>query len=88
MTFTDQKPWVVTEADLKANWGGIGRRGFACGFCFHQFELGETVRWFYCPATAPNSFVCEKCDGADVVDRWMQFWREVAKPILERWGGD
>lgn len=81
----NQKSFVVVEAMLKLPWSGKGRRAFSCVFCHHQFEPGDTARWFLGGRRTPNTFVCQACDGPDVVERWYKFWAEVISPILDRW---
>jgi len=78
MSFTDQKPRVATEEDVKAAWSGIkdGKR-FYCKLCGHQFQVGDVWRWVYAGKKGLlNLMVCERCDGVDVLDRWEQWWRE------------
>ena len=69
MNFTNQKPFVVGEGELKARWGGAapGVR-FRCGLCGHRFQLGDTARWI-CTRLG-NPFLCVSCDGPDVLKRW------------------
>lgn len=77
MSFTDGKPWTVTEDDMKTRWGGIDARAersrFRCLLCGHRFEVGDTARWVYLNSTpgvaCGNAFVCSACDGLDVVER-------------------
>ncbi len=83
--WTNQKQFVVVEEMLRLKWSGRGRRSFACGLCNHFFETGDKARWFMSRIGA-NPFVCESCDGPDVHERWEKYWREVIKPVLDRWG--
>lgn len=77
MSFTDQRPWTVTENDMATRWGGIDARSersrFRCMLCGHRFEVGDSARWVYMNGTAGahcgNVFVCQPCDGDDVRDR-------------------
>lgn len=65
--FTNQKPFVVTERDMKFPWGGYrdGRR-FRCGLCGHRFAKGDTARWVYLGGSGLlNAFVCQGCDGSN-----------------------
>jgi FtsP/CotA-like multicopper oxidase with cupredoxin domain len=74
MSFTDQKPFLVTTEDTKKRWGTNGE-AFGCALCGHMFQEGDTARWVYTNgATRPahvltklsiagNPFVCNKCDG-------------------------
>jgi hypothetical protein len=84
--FTDQKPQTATENDLKLRWscGKPGER-FRCYLCGHKFQVGDTWRFVYSnstPGATGNFLVCDKCDGPDVLDRWVkhceaartQFW--------------
>ena len=66
-TFTDRKPWVATEDDCKAPWGGL-RNGanFKCAFCGHKFIPGDKVRWEFTNDTkgaGGNPLICVECDG-------------------------
>jgi hypothetical protein len=74
MSFTDQKPRVVTEKDLSTRWGG-GKPGkkFRCFLCGKKFEIGDIWRWVYANHSNigfGNFFVCADCDGPDVLERW------------------
>lgn len=67
MSFTDQKPFTVTEDQVGARWGGGGLR---CAWCGHRFGAGEVARWIYTnggsdetKGIAGNPFICERCDG-------------------------
>lgn len=83
MSFTDQKPRVATEEDCKRQWaGGKNGKKFRCYLCGHKFVPGDTWRF---QGTAgggytdengkkwgvTNFLVCEKCDGPDVVQKWL-----------------
>lgn len=75
MSFTDQKPWIVTKEDEKRPWSGYkdGRR-FRCHMCGHRFKAGDTCRWVYAngkdsPCHYGNFFVCTECDGEDILER-------------------
>jgi len=75
MSFTDQKPRVVTTDDLAAHWSGYKDGShFRCYLCGHKFKLGDTWRWVYDNdgdgAHAGNFMVCSDCDGPDVRTRW------------------
>jgi hypothetical protein len=77
MSFTDQKPFTVTEEHITAS--GNGRRAekgakthplFRCAWCGHRFEVGDTARWVFTngggaetKGIAGNPFICAKCDG-------------------------
>lgn len=76
MSFTDQKPWTVTDEDTKRPWSGHrdGSR-FRCMLCGHRFVAGDLARWVY--AWKPhNFFVCVKCDGPDVRERMAVIYDE------------
>lgn len=75
MSFTDGKPRVATAEDLKAPWSGRrdGSR-FRCRLCGHKFAVGDVWRFVFAnfsasPSHYGNFFVCEKCDGPDVLAR-------------------
>jgi hypothetical protein len=83
MSFTDQKPRVVTEKELKARWGGYSDgRMFRCYLCGHRFQLGDVWRWVYSPRKWHNFMVCEKCDGDDVLERW---WKHMDDARTKYW---
>lgn len=93
MSFTDGKRRVATEADLAMSWCGEknGKR-FRCYLCGHRFRAGDGWRWQYAgcrnfvnPETGKtfgvsNFFVCDGCDGDDVLDRWVQRNIEFCSP--------
>ena len=73
MSFTDQKQFIATEEDCNFQWGG-GKNGskFRCYLCGHKFKVGDKVRWVYAGhKKVINFFTCDKCDGTDVVDRFV-----------------
>ena len=67
-SFTDQQPREATDYLIK-NWGGNGKR-FRCYLCGHKFQIGDIWRWQYSNRYF-NFLVCEKCDGLDVIDKWI-----------------
>src|SRR5688572_787006 len=76
--YTDQKPFTVTDQDLKLPWG-CGRDGifFRCYLCGHRFQAGDVARWVFTndvPGASGNPLVCEKCDGTkeEIVAKWKQ----------------
>lgn len=85
MSFTDQKPFVATEAHVKARWGS----GFTCKLCGHKFVVGDTVRWVYANGTKDqqtgNFMVCARCDGEDVLQRAKTSYIEAVK-LAKQWG--
>lgn len=85
-SFTNQKRRTATGVDVKASWGGArpGMR-FRCCLCGHKFAVGDGWRWVYCGESAeidgkkrgfPNFLTCDACDGPDVIQRWIDRWRE------------
>jgi len=72
-SFVDQKPRVATEKDVQAKWGPReSGDGFRCYMCGHRFEVGDVWRWVYAVSrSCINFLVCEKCDGENVLDRWV-----------------
>lgn len=87
MSFTDQKPFVVTEKTyssfvrLKRRWG--------CSLCEKKFEVGDTARWVYANSTSGlhtgNFFVCPEHDTPDVLERAKESY-ETAKRLAKQWG--
>lgn len=91
MSFTDQKPHIVTNADLQAHWGGGGPgKRLRCYLCGYKFRLGDTFRWVYTagrtyldPDTRRqcgviNFLVCQHCDCPDVLEKWVEINRIIA----------
>jgi len=67
MSFTDRKPFVVTEEQTHLAWSGKpdGAR-FRCGCCGYKFRAGNIARWEFTndtPGACGNPFVCQQCDG-------------------------
>lgn len=78
MSFTDGKPRIATEADVKARWC-CGKPGeyFRCGFCWYTFQVGDYWRFFYTndtPGYGGNPLVCKNCDRPR--DELLQIWKE------------
>ena len=72
----DQKPHVATEKDCQAPWSGVkGGKRFRCYLCGHKFEAGDTFRFVYGQGKTINFLVCDKCDGEDVFERWLEHHR-------------
>ena len=84
MSFTDQKPRLVTKEDLTAPWSGY-RDGshFYCHICGHSFIEGDTWRWIFAGGKGMhNLMVCGNCDSDSVLDRWEELyneWEELSK---------
>lgn len=86
MSFTDQKPRVVTKGDLTAPWSGHNDGShFFCRLCGHLFKEGDMWRWI-CAGKVHlrNLMVCSNCDGEDedVLRRWVKLneeWEDLAK---------
>lgn len=91
VSFTDGKPFVVTQEMLSMPWGGFrdGRK-LRCLLCGAFFMVGTSARWVYANGGGPyrhgNFYVCLPCDGPDVLDRAAElaerawaFW-ESSKP--------
>lgn len=88
-SFTNGKPRIATAEDLKRPWGGVrdGSR-FRCYLCGHRFAVGDVYRWQYTnsvPGTSGNPFVCEACDGPDVVARWKAMHDEWERDSGGKW---
>lgn len=81
MSFTDQKPFIVTEDQVHQNWsGGKDGKHFRCGMCGHKFQAGDTCRWVYMNSTPDSHFgnflVCAECDGPGIQARRIMWERE------------
>lgn len=77
MSFTDQKPFTVTEQDIHATWSGVRvsktattHPVFRCAWCGHGFRVGDVARWVFTNVSgeetkglAGNPFICSRCDG-------------------------
>lgn len=89
MSFTDQQRWTATKKDVASKWGLDGN-SFRCGLCGHRFRDGDGVRWQYGSGRTfvyegrtlgvRNFFVCDVCDGPDVLDRWVERHRDFYQP--------
>jgi hypothetical protein len=77
MSFTDQKPRVATEEQVKARWGGEPNgKNFRCYLCGHKFVVGDVWRWVCSNSVAGNLLVCAKCDGPNLVEKWTKLYAE------------
>ncbi len=90
MSFTDQKPFVVTEKQLSQRWGTRTKDGaLMCNICGHKFNEGENARWVYANGESSNGsgnfFTCDKCDGPDVLERGRASFAQ-AKEMAQQWG--
>ncbi len=82
MSFTNQTPFIATEAHCRAAWAG-GKNGkyFRCYLCGHKFATGDVVRWQYTndtPGASGNPMVCQACDGTkeEIVAKWKAMKQE------------
>ena len=69
---------IVTEKELNLSWSGR-KDNFRCGLCGDKFKVGEGFRMVFTNNLAGyggNPLVCDKCDGADVIERWKKLWDE------------
>jgi hypothetical protein len=80
VSWTDQTPQVATVEHLRLPWNG-SPKNFRCYLCGHAFVLGDRWRWVFCPRGGSNFMTCERCDGPDVLDRWVK-QNEVAKDMF------
>lgn len=62
---------------------------FRCGLCGCKFEAGNTARWVktnQLDRYRGDPFVCETCDGPDVIEKWKSSWTEHCEPKFHyRW---
>lgn len=87
MSFIDQKPQVATARHCQAPWGGVknGQR-FKCYLCGYKFKVGDVWRWIYAGGAGLINFItCEKCDGPDVLERWVAMNREYKELRKKFW---
>ena len=79
MSFTDQKPRIATEADVKASWGGAKNgKNFRCYLCGHKFQIGDQYRFVF-GQTLGNLMMCQECDTGDVLQKWADLQAEWEK---------
>lgn len=84
-SFTDQKPRIATEEDIKGKWGGR-QEGFRCHMCGYKFRIGDYWRWVNPnrPFKMDNKeywlmpfLVCDNCDNyAHIYKRWEDHVKE------------
>jgi hypothetical protein len=73
--FHNQEPFIVTNGDTKRPWsGGENGKYFRCHLCGVRFVAGMVVRWIlangiYNIGRMGNPWVCQGCDGDDVIER-------------------
>ena len=83
--FTNGKPFIVTDEQTKARWGG----GFWCPLCGDNFEVGHRVRWVSAAGSGfRNFFVCAKCDtgnNAELIELAKEGYQQAAK-LAKQWG--
>lgn len=78
MSFTDQKPRIATEGDVKAPWNGSKNgKYFRCYLCGHKFQVGDYFRFVF--HKFGNILVCQSCDKDDPVAKWTQIHEEWSK---------
>ena len=81
MSFTDQKPWVVTEDQTKLHWGSNKLGKLRCQLCGHTFKTGDTCRFVFAnfensPFRGGNFFTCAECDSPDVLGKAGKIYEE------------
>lgn len=87
MSFTDEKPFRVSQQDIHLPWsGGKGGKYFRCYLCGHKFQAGNIARWQYTndiPGAGGNPMVCEKCDGTkeQIIAKWKQMHTEAKEKM-------
>lgn len=76
-SFTNQKSRIATEQDCIDEWSG-GKNRFRCYLCGFKFEVGSVWRWVYATKIEYFNFLtCEKCDGDDILERWVKHNKEL-----------
>jgi len=64
------------------------KKRFGCALCDKVFEDGDLFRFVYANGTANahcgNFFVCDKCDGPDVLERGIENYK-LAVAGAKRW---
>lgn len=83
--FTDEKPHTATNQDVAAM---NQFRRFQCNLCGHEFKDGDIYRFVFANGTpnadCVNFFVCEKCDGDDVLRRGAASFQQAIQ-LAKRW---
>lgn len=92
--FMDGLRRVATQKECTTKWNGApAGRDFRCYLCGHHFQVGDGWRWQYVGPLGDkgpvidgkrygccNFKVCDKCDGPDVIDRWVALHNEFHAP--------
>ena len=74
MSFTDQKPRIATEQDIKAQWSGQPNgKYFRCTLCGHKFQVGDYYRFVF--SKLGNIMTCKICDD-NPEEKWAQIHDE------------
>ena len=89
MSFTDGKPHIATEKEV-ASFKRVNKRTrLRCSLCNVIFEPGMTYRFIYANGTpnahCGNFFVCEKCDGPDVLQKAIIDYNQAVE-LSKKWG--
>jgi hypothetical protein len=79
-------PRPTTAKDLQGRWSGFrDARMFRCHLCGKRFAEGDIYAAIYAPSPAGNAVICERCDGPDVVERWLQRVRHIQAEAWWLW---
>jgi hypothetical protein len=74
VSFTDQKPRLVTEAGITARWGGNNYvLNFRCGLCGYRFRIGQI--W--------NCATAEALERIAETEEGLEPFAEIAKKLDE-----
>jgi hypothetical protein len=79
-------PRPATAQDFLSRWSGFNdARMFRCHLCGKRFAEGDIFAIIFAPSPAGNALICERCDGPDVVERWLQRVRHIQAEAWWLW---
>jgi hypothetical protein len=88
VSFTDGKPFVLSQRTVDGFKNVRKERDLACEMCGKEFIVGDDMRWVlansYSPSTG-NFFVCATCDGPDLILRHFRWMLEAATRFRNIW---
>lgn len=71
---------IADERACRARWsGGANGKWFFCGFCGHQFKIGDKYKAVYTndiPECSGNPLICEGCHKNKTHEEVRDVWRQ------------